>query len=46
MDDKQTDSEKIGGGRNVVPETNVVHTMDSEENKINEMVLKEAETNR
>ena len=31
---KQADSEKIGGGRNVVPE------------KTNEMVLKEAETNR
>ena len=33
MDDKQADSEKIGGGRNVVPEKNVAHTMDSEENK-------------
>ena len=33
MDDKQADSEKIGGGRNVVPKKNVAHTMDSEENK-------------
>ena len=24
MDDKQADSEKIGGGRNLVPEKNVV----------------------
>ena len=44
MDDKEADSEKIGGGRNVVPEKNVAHTMDSKET--NEMVLKDAETNR
>ena len=33
MDDRQADSEKTGGGRNVVPEKNVAHTMDSEKNK-------------
>ena len=33
MDNKQADSEKIGGNRNVVPEKNVVHTMNSDENK-------------
>ena len=30
---KQADSEKTGGGRNVVPKKNIAHTMDSEENK-------------
>ena len=33
MADKQADSKKIGGSGNVVPEKNVAHTMDSEENK-------------
>ena len=47
MDDKQADSEKIGGSGNVVPEKNVAHTMDTwTAKKTNKMVLKEAKTNR
>ena len=35
MDGTHADSEKIGGNRNVVPEKNVAHTMNSEKNKWN-----------